>query len=51
MRLKKTSLKVRKSDIWARPIIPNTTYIPCLPSASMYSAMFNIKNAIELAIP
>ena len=51
MRLKKTNLKVRKSEIWAKPMIPNTIYIPCLPNASIYSAMFRIKNAIELTIP
>lgn len=32
-------------------MIPKTVYIPFFPRVSKYSAMFRIKNAIELTIP
>lgn len=51
MRSKNTNLNVKKSEIWANPIIPKIVYIPFLSKLSKYSTIFKIKKAIELTIP
>ena len=51
MRSKNTSLNMRKSEIWASPIIPNTTNLTFLSWVPKNSFIFKIKKAMELTIP